>query len=77
MAMLHYQNLGVHRPDILMKNVFFGLRTFYDFLSRTKDYMESDAAVKRLAWKPGVLFVNAFWRKASGGPYMPSVGQNG
>ncbi|MEO0603487.1 MAG: AAA domain-containing protein, partial [Myxococcota bacterium] len=36
------------------KNAFFGLKTFYDFLSRTKAYMESDAAVKRLAWKPGV-----------------------
>lgn len=54
MALLHYQSLGVRRPDILMRNAFFGLKTFYDFLCRTKDYMESDAAVKRLAWKPGV-----------------------
>jgi hypothetical protein len=54
MALLHYQNLDVRRPDILMKNAFFGLKTFYDFLRRTKDYMESDAAVKRLAWRPGV-----------------------
>ena len=54
MALLHYQNLNVRRPDILMKNAFFGLKTFYDFLRRTKDYMESDAAVKRLAWKTGV-----------------------
>ena len=53
MALLHYQNLDVRRPDILMKSAFFGLKTFYDFLRRTKDYMESDAAVKRLAWKPG------------------------
>lgn len=54
MALLHYKNLDVRRPDILMKNAFFGLKTFYDFLRRTKDYMESDAGVKRLAWKPGV-----------------------
>lgn len=54
MALLHYQNLDVRRPDILMKRAFFGMKTFYDFLRRTKDYMESDTAVKRLAWKPGV-----------------------
>jgi len=54
MALLHCQNLDVRRPDILMKNAFFGLKTFYDFLRRTKDYMESDAAMKRLACKPGV-----------------------
>ena len=53
MALLHYNNLDVARPDILLKSVFFGLKTFNDFLRRTKDYMESDAAVKRLAWKPG------------------------
>lgn len=54
MALLHYQNLHIQRPDILMTKVFFGLKTFYDFLRRTKDYMESDAAVKRLAWKAGI-----------------------
>lgn len=54
MALLHYQNLDVRRPDILMRSAFFGLQTFYDFLRRTKDYMESDAAVKRLAWKRSV-----------------------
>lgn len=53
MALLHYRNLGVHRPDVLMQRAFFGLKTFYDFLRRTKDYTESDAAVKRLAWTPG------------------------
>lgn len=37
-----------------MKSTFFGLKAFFDFLSRTKAYMESDAAVLRLAWKPGV-----------------------
>jgi len=54
MALLHYQNLGVRRPDILMKNAFFGLKTFYDFIRRTTAYMESDEAVKRLACKPGI-----------------------
>ncbi len=54
MAQLHYQNLDVHRPDILMKQVFYGLKTFYDFLQRTKKYMESDVAVKRLAWREGL-----------------------
>ena len=29
-----------------------GLKPFYDFLTRAKRYMESDAAVKRLAWLP-------------------------
>lgn len=53
MALLHYNNLDAARPDFLLKNVFYGLKTFHDFLRRTKDYMESDAAVKRLAWKPG------------------------
>ncbi len=50
MAQLHYQNLDIRRPDILMKRAFYGLKPFYDFLSRTKKYMESDDAVKRLAW---------------------------
>lgn len=50
MAQLHYHNLDVRRPDILMKRAFYGLKPFYDFLSRTKKYMESDDAVKRLAW---------------------------
>ena len=53
MALLHYWNLGVHRPDVLMKNTFYGLRIFYEFLRRTREYLNSDAAVKRLAWHPG------------------------
>ncbi len=51
MALLYYHNLGLRRPDILMRNVFFGLKTYYDFLRKTQGYMESDAAVKRLAWR--------------------------
>lgn len=54
MALLHYQNLGVRRPDILLKSAFYGLGTFFRFLDQTKKHMESDAAVQRLAFKPGV-----------------------
>ena len=54
MALLHYRNLDVdvHRPDILMSQAVRGLKPFYDFLTRAKRYMESDAAVKRLKWLP-------------------------
>ena len=53
MALLHYWNLPVHRPDILMKMAFHGLGMFYKFLDLTRKYLESAAAVKRLAWGPG------------------------
>ncbi len=49
-----------------MKNAFFGMKTFYDFLRRTKDYMESDAAIKRLAWKPGISPVDDVTDRARG-----------
>lgn len=58
MALLHYWNLGVHRPDILMSRAFHGLGMFYEFLKRTREYLESDAAVKRLAWCPSEPPVN-------------------
>ena len=58
MALLHYWNLGVHRPDILMSRAFDGLGMFYEFLKRTREYLESDAAVKRLAWCPSEPPVN-------------------
>jgi hypothetical protein len=54
MALLHYQNLGVQRPEILLGNAFYGLGTFFRFLDQTKKHMESEAAVQRLAVKPGV-----------------------
>ncbi len=54
MALLHYQNLGVRRPDILLSNACYGLGTFFRFLDQTKKHMESDAAMQRLAFKPGV-----------------------
>ena len=53
MALLHYENLDVHRPDILMRMSVSGLKIFYDFLTRAKRYMESDNAVMRLAWREG------------------------
>ena len=53
MALLHYRNLGVRRPDILLRMSVSGLKVFYDFLTRTKNHMESDAAVLRLGWRPG------------------------
>ena len=53
MALLHYWNLEDHRPDILMDRVFRGLGMFYELLKRTREYLESDAAVRRLAWDPG------------------------
>lgn len=52
-ALLHYENLDVHRPDILMRMSVSGLKIFYDFLTRAKRYMESDSAVMRLAWREG------------------------
>ena len=53
MALLHYWNLGIRSPDVLMHRAFRELKTFYEFLKRTRNYLESDAAVKRLAWRPG------------------------
>ena len=53
MALLYYRNLGVHRPDILMQRAFDELKIFSDFLTRTRNYLESHAAVKRLACRPG------------------------
>lgn len=52
MALLHYQNLDVPRPEALLNSAFYGLGTFYRFLEQTKKYMESDEAVQRLAFKP-------------------------
>jgi hypothetical protein len=51
MALLHYHNLTDHRPDMLMRKTFDGLKNFYSFLTRTRNYLKSDASVKRLAWR--------------------------
>ena len=53
MALLHYQNIVDHRPDILMERSVRGLQVFYEFLTRTKEFMESDASVMRLRWTLG------------------------
>lgn len=51
MALLHYENLTEHRPDILMRKTFDGLQNFFKFLDTAKRYLESDKAVKKLAWE--------------------------
>ncbi len=51
MALLHYENLTGHRPDILMRKTVDGLQDFYKFLDTTKHYLESEKAVKRLGWQ--------------------------
>jgi len=55
MALLHYQNVeeDIHRPDMLMNMTVHGLRDFYTYLDHSKRYLESEAAVLRLAWKLG------------------------
>ena len=53
MALLHYLNIIEHRPDVLMERSVRGLKIFYDFLTLTKEFMESDASVMRLAWTLG------------------------
>ena len=50
MALLYYQNLQHHRPDILMSRVFHGLKDFNDFLQVSEKHLNSDHAVKRLGW---------------------------
>ena len=50
MALLHYENLTDHRPDILMRITVGGLQDIYKFLNTMKRYLESEKAVKRLSW---------------------------
>ena len=52
MALLHYENLTDHRPDMLMRMTFDGLQNFFKFLNTTKQYLVSEKAVKRLSWEP-------------------------
>ena len=51
MALLQYNNLNGENPQTLLHNVFDGVKPFRDYLKRTKDYLRSDAAVLRLAWR--------------------------
>lgn len=55
MALLYYHNLVKHRPDVLMTKAFYGLKGHSDYLTRIKNYMESDEAVLRLAVKEGAV----------------------
>lgn len=52
MALLNFANLGRGSdPHGLMKSTFDGLSGYYKYLQQTKTYLESEAAVLRLAWK--------------------------
>ena len=51
MALLQYNNLNNENPKALLSDVFNGVKPFRDYLKRTKDYLKSDAAVLRLAWR--------------------------
>ena len=53
MALLHYENLDVPRPDMFMRMSVSGFKIFYDFLTRTRRHMEREDAAKRLAWSLG------------------------
>ncbi len=70
MALLHYQNVepNIHRPDMLMNMTVHGLRDFYTYLEHTKQYLESDDAVLRLAWKRSLPKYMARWKKSENRP---------
>lgn len=51
MALLHYEELTGHRPDVLMQKTFYGVKPFYDVLSNIKKYYEGDKAIKRIGWE--------------------------
>ena len=51
MARLNYQNLNEETPGVLLREVFDGLKPYHDYLNRTLTFLESRAAVLRLAWK--------------------------
>lgn len=52
MALLHYENLGVRNPQFLLNSAFYGLRDFYEYLTRTIKHLEDESSVLRLAWAP-------------------------
>ena len=53
MATLHYENLHVHRPDMLIRMPVSALKIFYNFLTGTKQYVERIGTAKRPVWSPG------------------------
>jgi len=52
MALLNYSNITNHRPDTLLKDVFYGLGEFHKYLSSTRNYLESSDAICAVHWKP-------------------------
>ncbi|MCX7096309.1 MAG: AAA domain-containing protein [Methylococcales bacterium] len=65
MALLHYANLDdIHRPDVVMGQVSWGLQDFYHYLDTSKKYLESDAAVLRLGWKASDFCLTSLDKKA-------------
>src|SRR3990172_957114 len=51
MGLLTYTSLGVAYPEALLRRAYDGLRDFYEYLSKTRNYLQSDAAVLRLGWR--------------------------
>lgn len=51
MAFLPFVAIEPVRPDILMKNAFFGLKAPYDYLSGAKKRMEDPNNLPRAAWR--------------------------
>ncbi|WP_171230699.1 AAA domain-containing protein [Ruegeria sp. HKCCA4008] len=50
MAFLNFAAIEPHRPDILLKNAFFGLKAPYDFLSGAKKRLEDPSNLPHVAW---------------------------
>lgn len=51
MTASYYESLGqeAHRPDILLRNTFFGLKDYYDYLKLAGE--NADKTRLRLAWE--------------------------
>ncbi|NOK21206.1 AAA domain-containing protein [Corallococcus carmarthensis] len=46
MAFLHYANLDLHRPEVALQQVFYGLKDIADYLKRSIDYLEENAVLR-------------------------------
>jgi hypothetical protein len=46
MAYLHYANLDLHRPDIALRQVFYGLKDITEYLKRSISYLEEHAVLR-------------------------------
>ncbi len=51
MALLYFENLFEHRPDVSMKSTFYGLINFYQFIMTSKGYQENESAEKLVKWE--------------------------